>query len=245
MSADTRERILDVAERLFAEHGIAATSLRALTKAADVNLAAVHYHFGSKESLLDAVLERHAQPANSERVAHLARLESGVTGPAVEEILTAFVVPGLRSMRASSVQPALLGRLKARVEAQPPDVVEALFRKHFGEVCARFLEATQRALPHLSPALVDERFRFSLSALSAAFSGMLELDTIPGHPPQGAHLDERIGRLIEFLAAGLRAPDACGDDARDAESTNDTARNKTTRNNNTRNNTPQHPMEIP
>lgn len=215
MSADTREKILDVAEVLFAERGIAATSLRALTKAADVNLAAVHYHFGSKESLLDAVLERHAEPANAERLADLARLTANGARPPVEEILTAFVVPGLRSMRAFGERPELLGRLKARVEAQPADVVEALFRKHFGLVCARFLEALQRALPHLSRDLVDERFRFALGALSAAFSGALELDTIPGHPPLRPALDQRVGRLIQFLAAGLRAPEA-GHDPRAA-----------------------------
>ncbi len=75
MPAGTRERILDAAEELFAEKGIVATSLRVLTKAAGVNLAAVHYYFGSKEALLDAVLERRAEAVNLERLASLARLE--------------------------------------------------------------------------------------------------------------------------------------------------------------------------
>ena len=58
MPVGTRERLLDVAEELFAEKGIAATSLRTLTTAAETNLAAVHYHFGSKNGLVDAVLDR-------------------------------------------------------------------------------------------------------------------------------------------------------------------------------------------
>jgi AcrR family transcriptional regulator len=207
VSAGTRERILDAAEELFADRGIAATSLRALTRAAEANLAAVHYHFGSKESLLDAVLERHAGPANAERLAHLEQLEANGKKPALEEILAAFVTPGLESMRATDGRLALLGRLKARVEAQPEDVVEALIRKHFGTVFARFLEAMQRALPELDAALVDERFRFALGALSTAFSGNLDLDTVPGHPPIPTRLEPRIQRLIEFLAAALRAPD--------------------------------------
>jgi AcrR family transcriptional regulator len=208
--ADTRERILDVAEELFAEKGIVATSLRALTKAAGVNLAAVHYHFGSKEALLDAVLERRARPANLERLTGLERLEErGVDAPpSIEEILSAFVVPGVRSLQALSDRRGLLARLRARVEAQPPDVVEALFRKHFGVVCARFLEALQRELPELDKQLVDDRFRLALGTLSCAFSGNFDLDTIPGHSPQETPLELKIQRLVEFLAAGLRARDA-------------------------------------
>ena len=67
-SEDTRERLLNAAEQLFAEQGISGTALRALTKAAKVTLAAVHYHFGNKEGLLDAVVERRARRwAGSER----------------------------------------------------------------------------------------------------------------------------------------------------------------------------------
>ena len=59
---DTKERILDAAEQLFGEHGPSDTSLRAITAAAGVNLAAVNYHFGSKEKLIEAVLSRRLEP---------------------------------------------------------------------------------------------------------------------------------------------------------------------------------------
>jgi AcrR family transcriptional regulator len=72
-SKDTKERILDAAERLFAAHGFAGTSLRAVTKEAGVNLAAVHYHFGTKEDLLRAVLSRIVIPVNRERLEMLRR----------------------------------------------------------------------------------------------------------------------------------------------------------------------------
>ena len=71
---DTRERLLNAAEQLFAEQGIAVTTLRALTRAAGVNLAAVHYHFGGKEGLLDAVVERRAIVMNRERLRDLDQL---------------------------------------------------------------------------------------------------------------------------------------------------------------------------
>lgn len=203
MPVGTRERLLDVAEELFAEKGIAGASLRTLTKAAETNLAAVHYHFGSKDGLVDAVLDRRAAALNAERLADLARIEATAQDgvPSVEDILTAFVAPGALDRRA------LLARLRGRLEAEPPEVVEALIRKHFGSVCAHFLDTLQRALPHVGKELTAERFRFCLGTLSHAFSQSFDLDTIPGHPPARSHDDVRVGRLIGSLTAGLCAPD--------------------------------------
>lgn len=209
MPAGTRERLLDVSEELFAEKGIAGTSLRVLTQTAGVNLAAVHYHFGSKDGLVDAVLERRAKALNRERLADLARIEatSSEGPPGVGEILTAFVVPGARALEALQDRRALLARLRGRIEAEPPEVVEALVRKHFGPVCAHFTEALQRALPLLSKEVVAERFRFCLATLSLVFSENFDLDTIPGHPPTRGQDDLRVERLISFLAAGMCADD--------------------------------------
>jgi len=201
--SSTRERILDCAERLFSEKGISGTSLRALTRAADVNLAAVHYHFGSKEGLLDAVVERRAEPVNRERLAELADLERDGQ-PEVEAILRAFLAPGVRSVRAQPEMGERLTRLIARIEAQPPDVVEAIFRKHFGEIGKHFVEALQRALPDLPKEVVSDRFRFAAGCLSYLFSGNFDLDVIPNHPPHAQTDDDKIRDVILFIAAGLR-----------------------------------------
>ncbi len=208
MSAGTREKLLDVAVELFAEKGIGGTSLRVLTQQAGANLAAVHYHFGSKDALVDAVLERHAAALNRERLTDLERIEAtaGSEPASVEAILTAFVTPGARNLEALRDRRALLVRLRGRIEAEPPEVVETLIRKHFGVVCARFVEALQHALPDLRKEVVAERFRFCLGALTSVFSENFQLDTIPGHPPHDRD-DELAQRLIAFLAAGLRAPD--------------------------------------
>src|SRR5438132_11926503 len=100
-SADTKTRILDAAERLFVEHGFEATSLRQLTAAAGVNLAAVNYHFGSKEELFQAVLTRRLDPMNQERIERLGRLERERGGKSLtcEEILFAMLLPALRLAR--------------------------------------------------------------------------------------------------------------------------------------------------
>ncbi|MDX1454872.1 MAG: TetR/AcrR family transcriptional regulator, partial [Gammaproteobacteria bacterium] len=89
----TRDRILQHAERLFADAGIAATSLRAITTAASVNLAAVNYHFGSKDGLVEAVYRKHLEPVNEARTRNLDRLEADQSPLSVEAIVRAFVEP--------------------------------------------------------------------------------------------------------------------------------------------------------
>ena len=210
MSVGTREKLLDVAEELVAKTGISATSLRVLTTAAGTNLASVHYHFGSKDGLVDAVLGRRATALNRERLADLARIEATHESgpPSVEAVLRAFIAPGTRMLEELRDRRALIARLRGRIEAEPPQVVEALVRKHFGTTCACFLEALQRALPELGKEVVAERFRFCLATLSLTFSETFDLDTIPGHPPTHSADALRAERLIDFLAAGLRAEDS-------------------------------------
>src|SRR5437764_6402442 len=97
----TKERILDVAEALFMEHGYEATSLRAITTAAEVNLAAVNYHFGSKEELFQAVLTRRLDPMNQQRLELLTRFE-GEAAPkplGCDRILSAPLIPALKLAR--------------------------------------------------------------------------------------------------------------------------------------------------
>src|ERR1700722_15427950 len=92
---ETQDKILDTAERLFGDQGYAGTSLRQIIAEAGVNLAAIHYHFGSKEELLDQVVLRKAGPVNERRLVELARVEAeaGVNGPDLDDLLRAFLKP--------------------------------------------------------------------------------------------------------------------------------------------------------
>src|SRR5215813_4840679 len=89
---DTKARILDAAEKFFGTNGFEATSLREITSEADVNLAAVNYHFHSKDSLIDAVIARRIEPVNQIR---LEMLEAAGPDPTLDQILTAFLTPVL------------------------------------------------------------------------------------------------------------------------------------------------------
>jgi len=211
-----RERILDAAEQLFAEQGISGTSLRELTRTANVNLASVHYYFGSKDALLDAVIERRAEPVNERRQRALAGLQSGGRCPEVEAILEAYFRPAVTAIPASGERQRL-GRLVARIEAQPPQLVEGLFRKHFGEVSSQFVDALHRALPHLRSALVADRFRYAAGLFSFLFSGNFDLDTLPGHEREPQSLEDELTSAVGFLAAGIRAKDPLADAGANSE----------------------------
>src|SRR5258708_40373917 len=127
-SADTKARILDAAEHLFMEHGFEATSMRQLTSAAGVNLAAVNYHFGSKEELFQAVLTRRLDPMNQERIELLQKVEREAGGKPLscEKILFAMLIPALRLARDQRRGGQHILPLVRRAAAEP-----APFLRHF------------------------------------------------------------------------------------------------------------------
>ena len=108
-NGSTPDRILNAAEELFIELGYAATSLRAIANKASVNLAATNYHFGSKEGLLAAVIHRHIQPVNAERLRRLDILEDNLLPPSLREILEAFFFPLAETIPESNMR-AVMGR---------------------------------------------------------------------------------------------------------------------------------------
>ena len=116
MSRDaTRRRILDTAERQFALHGFAGTSLRGITREAGVNVAAIHYHYGSKERLLRATMERIVAPVNAERLRLLDEAIAAAGGaPTVEAILSAFLCPDLLLIRDLGERGLILARFSGR-----------------------------------------------------------------------------------------------------------------------------------
>ena len=187
--AETRQRILDTAERLFAERGYAATSLRSIIAAARVNLAAVHYHFRSKEALLDAVIARRIEPVNRERLALLA--ECGDRG--LEGVLTALIEPPMRL--ASDPACATFLKLMGRIHAEA-DV--SLIRKHFGEVIERFLKALARALPDLPPEDLYCRAFFCIGIMAHTLLAARDIVGVAG--------EVTTERLVAFMSAGFRAP---------------------------------------
>jgi AcrR family transcriptional regulator len=194
--AETQERILDTAERLIGEQGYAATSLRQIIAEAEVNLAAVHYHFGSKEELLDAVVARKAGPVNETRLAALDAVEQGERAPDIEEVLDCFFRP--MATMAGQNQPFV--RLMGRIYSE--GLMPQLVQKHFRPTMGRFLSAFRRALPELTEDELLWRVHFMVGAMAHTMCGP---PVLPGLTEDPADFPRRVRRLTAFLSAGFKA----------------------------------------
>ena len=199
---ETKQKILDTAERLFGDQGYAATSLRHIIADAGVNLAAIHYHYGSKEELLDEVVMRKAGPVNAERLALLDRYEAEAgSGPlAVEKVLEAFLAPVFSGADRSPQFVRLMGRMYGE------GLMTGIAERHFQPTVTRFIEAFRRALPDLPNEELLWRIHFMIGTMAHALFG-------PPNPRPGVEsplLDPHgvVQRLVAFLGAGFRAPTA-------------------------------------
>ena len=207
--AATKLRILDAAEALFMEHGFEATSLRALTAAAGVNLAAVSYHFGSKEELFQSVLTRRLDPMNQDRLDLLSRLERKCAPAALscDRILMALFVPALRLARDPARGGKNFLRLLGRAYADPAPFIRRFLSEQYAPMIARFKTAFARALPQLPRRELSWRLHFIMGALSYTLAGTDALKLIAELNPRDITNDELLlRRLAPFLLAGLTAP---------------------------------------
>lgn len=199
-SAQTQQRILDASKRLFSERGYEGASLRAIADAAGVNLAAAHYHFGSKEKLLEAAFARCMTPINEERMRRLDLLEAQDANPTVEAIVRAFVEPGLELEGDDD-----LPRLVARIFAEPRSLSIPLLQKTFSAVADRYLATLARALPDVPADALRWRFHFTIGSMIQLVHfdrplGLLGDQPGGGSSGAGAGLDH----LVQFVTAGMR-----------------------------------------
>jgi AcrR family transcriptional regulator len=203
---DTKQRILDAAERLFAEQGFDATSLRAVTAAAGTNLAAVNYHFGAKAALLPAVIGRILEPVCARQVQLLDDLEARSEPPAVEDLLEAFTGPIIELFQPGDRGPTL-ARLFARIMGDPGDSMQRMALGQVREAERRYAQAFARALPHVPSPELWWRLR-SIGPVTVSRQMRAHLPAELGGPPTAAERDREALRryTITYLAAALRAP---------------------------------------
>lgn len=205
---DTKDRLLEAAERLFAADGLSRTSLRAITCAAGVNVAAVHYHFGSKDELVIELLRRRIAPMNEERLSRLGEIEARANGDRLplEPVLRAFIEPAFRFRNEISGHEQL-GRLFGRLYAEPEEILESTLREIFEDVAMRFRAAFANAVPSLTDTDLDWRFHFLIGVVVHTLMGRREMH---GATTEEAPDSEIIDRVIAFTAAGLSAPAELG-----------------------------------
>lgn len=202
----TKLAILNATERLVAAKGFEATSLRAITAAAKVNLAAVNYHFSTKDALIVAMLNRRMKPLNEARIAMLDRFEKEAGGEpvAVEKILEALFRPVVELITRPAKGGRDFLRLLALCLAEPGDFLQPLIEKEFAEKNRRFHLALRRSLPQLSEVETHWRLHFAHGAFfhSVAHSQVLEYSS--AGRCRLTNVETVLRRIINFCAAGLR-----------------------------------------
>lgn len=204
MNQDTRTRLLEAAEQLFARHGYAGTSLRQITAAADANIAAVNYHFGNKEGLLTALLDRVVGALNAERIELLdaAQTASAPAHPSVDDVLTAFLLPDLHAIEALRQRDPLLPRFVSKMYSENSELMTELMGRQFAEVQQRFTVAFADALPHLTLGEIAWRLNLVVGIVVYLFAGV----EIPGMPPMATDAATTLDRLLAVTVPLMAAP---------------------------------------
>jgi len=205
--ADTKTRILDAAERLFADKGFATTSLRDITSEAKVNLAGINYHFKSKDNLIYAVFARCIIPINQERLRLLGEIETkaGEKILPLENVIRALVAPIFMITKTPQWQSGVLLRLFARLHTESGEKMWSMFKELFGEVMKRFIGAFKRALPELEPVEFFWRIHFTIGVMVHSVDTS-KIQMISGGACNPADVKGIIERMVNFTMAGLKAP---------------------------------------
>jgi len=201
-----KDRILDAAERLFARHGFYGVSIRDITRAAEVDVALVNYHFGSKRELFAAVFQRRAELMNPERLEMLEEVQrAALPGtPTVEQIVYAFTYPMLeRSARGGAGWKSYFA-LVAQVN-NSPEWGPVLMTQHFDPLVVKFIEALRQALPGCEPREIYWGYQFLTGALTLTFAETGRIDRLSGGLCKSADLDSVHERLAPFVASGFHA----------------------------------------
>ncbi|MDP2171973.1 MAG: TetR family transcriptional regulator [Rhodocyclaceae bacterium] len=211
-SVDTRERILDAAERLFTDNGFDGTSMRQITGAAGVNLASVNYHFGSKEALMREVFRRRLAWLNTERLRVLDEMEQKAGDKPLKpsQIVEGFFGTLLSMAQDESRGGVTFLRLLGRTLTDPADFIRTFLADEYQQVVERYKAALFKALPNVPRAEIAWRFHFMLGATSYAIAGTDALRLVTDWQVEDEDATDRLDRLpqrlMSFLLGGLRAP---------------------------------------
>ncbi|WP_084539900.1 TetR/AcrR family transcriptional regulator [Azorhizobium doebereinerae] len=210
---EPRRRILAAAELVFATRGFDAATLREITVAAGVNIAAVNYYFSSKDELVRQVLDRRMTPYTAARLAALeARLAAaGGAALSIAEIVEVMVRPIVELSRDETGGRSLI-RLLLQVRARPSEDTIRVFIDRVDPLVQRFVDALQGAAPHLSRADIYWRYNFSIGAvmqvLTDADPTSQRLKRQSGGLCETQDDEAIVRQLVAFIAAGFAGPAA-------------------------------------
>ncbi len=199
-----KEKILEIAERLFAQRGFYGVSLRDITNEAGVDVALIKYHFGNKQGLFDELLMRRAKAINLERSRALDEILSRSDPAPVEEIVDAFTHTLLNKVISEDPSWRNYFGLLAQVNNNPDWGGQSMSR-YFDPLVRRFLDALRQALPDCDEADLYWCYHFWSGALTLTFADTKRIDALSGGLCHSSDFESVHERLVPFISAGLRA----------------------------------------
>ncbi len=201
----TRKRILDAAEKLFAERGFDGVTVRQITAEAGVDTALAHHHFGSKQELFARVLMRRAEVHMEERAAAMARcIEAAGGKPALRDVILAYIRPYLERARSSDRGWRTYFRLLAKATISPEWAPE-VFSGQFDPFVRRFIDAIKLAVPGVPEERYYWAYQFLSGALVHAFADTGRIDRLSGGICSSSDVEKSFLYLIPFIEAGVEA----------------------------------------
>lgn len=202
---ERRQAILDVAETAFAENGIAGTSVRSILAAAGANVAAVHYHFGSKERLVEQVFRRRSEKIAHERIRGLKRaLADPDTTWRLERIIRAFLESGFTGGDTPEGA-ARFARLRARISTEDTELARRLLAESFDASSRQFIAALAAALPDLDEAAIAWRFHAMLGVMVYTMANPGRIQKLTDGACDPSDYLEAVDRLVPIVAAMFRS----------------------------------------
>jgi len=194
---------VDAAEILFAKNGYKGTSLRQITEHAGANVAAVNYHFGTKENLLIEILDRVVVPINARRIQLLDDFEDQ-GAPNIRQVLEAFLLPDIHTLKELRQRNPALPRFVARMYSENSALMQEIMGQQFEDIGHRFGKAIGTALPHLSAEEIAWRLQCVVGIVIYLFASV----TPPGGSSMvGDNTDADLERLLAITVPMMTAPD--------------------------------------
>jgi AcrR family transcriptional regulator len=200
----TRDKILNVAEVLFADRGFHGVSVREIADAAGVRQSLIHYHFANKDNLYVAVYGRRSSPINAERVARLRAILDGTGRPALRDIASALVAPALRASRNRASGGIFYARLITQIINDPQGHARKISRTFNDPMARQMIEGLGRALPKARDVELTWGYLFAIGAMTTALGSTGRAKRLNrGCRPND--VAQTLDYLETFIEGGMRA----------------------------------------
>ena len=205
---NTKKRIMDAAEILFAERGFERTTTHLLTSMAGVNQAAVNYHFGSKDKLIEEVIMRRLSPISRQSLTSLQRIEAEADRtslrPKTEDVLLAIIDPFFKISSASSSESFFLA-IVGRALVEQDKTIQSIYRNCYKPVLNMIFNMLKKSMPEFPEQILHLRIHFALGTITYAMNLFKRKRLLEDFstPPYGE--EDVLQGLIRFVVSGMES----------------------------------------